>query len=207
MKVSGIVLAVLAFAIPTGALSQGYVGGSAGRSYLSPKESDWQAAGAATNFDKNDVSWKIFGGLGLTPNFGIEVAYVDLGRYKATIVAPGSTGIATVKVGSWDLFATGKLPINDKFAVMGKLGIAHNQARMDFSSGGAPFLRADSGSSSKTSLAAGVGVVFSLNPNISLRFEYENFGTAGDTNNGFTNAGKSSESRPALWSLGAAYTF
>lgn len=69
------------------------------------------------------------------------------------------------------------------------------------------FFASDAGSSNKTALAWGVGAGYAFNKNIGVRVEYEDFGRAGDSNNGFTVATKTSNSKPSLWSAGLQYTF
>jgi OOP family OmpA-OmpF porin len=198
----GVVLATPAF-------SQWYAGGSVGQTRFDPKRSDWQAPGTSTSFDMHDTGWKLFGGYGFANYFGVEAAYVDLGRYSATVVPPvaADTGVAHVKVQSWDLFLTGKLPVAANFSLTGKAGLAYNRARMNFSSSGGTFLAGDSGTDNHTSWAYGLGASYAINKAVALRAEYEYFGKAGNTNNNFTQPGNTSESRPSLLSFGAQYSF
>jgi OOP family OmpA-OmpF porin len=197
--------AVVGAALSATASAQGYVGGSIGRSYLSPSESNWTAACCTTRFDKNDVSWKLLGGYNFNANFGVEAAYVDLGRYQANITG-ASTGTAKVKVSSWDLFLTGRMPVGTDFGLTGKIGAAYNRSSMSFAGTGA-FLASDSGSNNRTSVAWGLGLTYAVAKNVTLRAEYENFGKAGESNGGFTVPGKTSDSSPTLWSLGVQVGF
>ncbi len=65
------------------AFAQGYVGGSIGQS-----DADLDRAGTIS-CDNKDTGFKVFGGYMFHPNFGIELAYADLG--KATAVVPFGT--------------------------------------------------------------------------------------------------------------------
>jgi OOP family OmpA-OmpF porin len=187
--------------------AQAYIGGSVGRADLNPNRSDWSTAGVSTTFDDKSSAWRLFGGYNFNKNLGLEIGYANLGEYKADVTAAGDAGRATVEVTSWQLFVTGTAPLNDKFALHGKLGAARNESKMTFSSGGVAFLASDSGGKTKTSLAWGIGASYALNKALALRADYEAFGKSGDTNNNFTTAGRSSESDPTLLSVGLQYKF
>jgi OOP family OmpA-OmpF porin len=202
--------AAIGVVFATPAFSQWYVGGSVGQTRFDTNDSDWQAPGfASTSFDRHDTGWKLFGGYAINNYFGVEAAYVDLGKYTATIVPPvaADTGVANVKVQSWDLFLTGKLPLAANFSLTGKLGLAYNRARMNFSSSGGTFLASDSGSDDRTAFAYGLGASYAVTKAVALRAEYEYLGKAGNTNNNFANPGNTSESKPSLLSFGAQYSF
>lgn len=200
---AGLALAALA----TPLLAQAYIGVSAGRADLNPNRSDWSTAGVATTFDDKSSAWRVFAGYNLNRNLGLEVGYANLGDYNADVTTAGDAGRATVEVNSWQLFVTGTAPLNDRFALHGKIGAARNESKMNFSSGGVAFLANDSGGKTRTSLAWGIGASYSLNKSLAVRLDYESFGKSGETNNNFTTAGRTSESEPTLLSVGLQLRF
>lgn len=202
-------LAVALAALSTQASAQFYLGGSVGQANHSINRSDWSTAGSASTFKETATGYKLFGGYKFTQNWGIEGGYTGLRDYRATITpaVAANAGNATVKTNSWNVFGTGTLPLPNNFSLTGKLGVSRNASKMSFSSNGVNFLGSDAGSSNKTSLAYGIGAGYAFNKNIGVRIEYEDLGKAGDTNSGFTVAGRTSNSKPSLWSAGLQYTF
>jgi OOP family OmpA-OmpF porin len=209
MKTMKLAALALGVTLATPAFSQFYAGGSAGRSTLDPKRTDWETAGAVTTFDDKDSAWKLYAGYGFSKHFGVELQYADLGEYRANISDPVTpeTGNVNVKVRSWGAYLTGKLPVAGNFSLSGKIGYARNRARMSFSSTGARFFASDSGSKSTNELAYGIGLGYAFTKNVALRAEWEQFGKAGNTNNNFTTPGNTSESKPDLLSVGVQFTF
>lgn len=101
--------------------------------------------------DMDHSSSKLYAGLDLLPGFGMEIAYNDFGNYHGQRAdAYSLAAVATVSVShSWDLSA--------------KLGATKNYG--GFSETGR-----------HSDLLTGFGFVYKENSQVSLRFEYENFG-------------------------------
>jgi OOP family OmpA-OmpF porin len=100
-----------------------YFGGSVGQSSI---DSDIAIPGLITSgtVDGKDTGFKIFGGYEFNQYFGVEIAYVDLGKASYS----GRYGAATVTGGKVDLWglnfsAVGILPLNPSFSLFGKLGV------------------------------------------------------------------------------------
>ena len=74
-------------------MSSVYVGGSLGQSEAK------DACEGFANCDEKDTAWKVFAGFQLTPMFGVELGYTDLGE----VSAPGISAETT----AWDLSAAG----------------------------------------------------------------------------------------------------
>ena len=121
-------------AIPASAQAEGYVGVGAG----------------VADTDSNHTSYKIFGGVQATQNFGLELAYNDFRNYRDD----GSD--------SWSLAGTGTVPL-DKWSVFGKLGMTRNYIKFG-------------NSATHTDLLAGVGVGYNFTNKVGVRLEYEDFG-------------------------------
>lgn len=105
--------------------------------------------------DSHETSWKLYGGYQITPTWGIELGYNDLGKYRGADIE------------SWSLAGTGTIPLNERWSLLGKLGATDN--RPD-----AP------GTGNHTAVLLGVGVGYSLSKNVGLRLEYEDFGKLSD---------------------------
>src|SRR5437016_4828755 len=109
-------LAAAALALPAAAqmsMSSGYVGGGIGQSKFK---------GDCGGCDKNDTSFRLFGGYQFTRNIAAELAYADLGKIKFT-------GGGEVAVTAWDLSGVFSWPLANQFSVFGRLGLARTEAK------------------------------------------------------------------------------
>ncbi len=105
--------------------------------------------------DTRETSWKVYGGYQFNPTWGLELGYNDLGKYRGSDIE------------SYSLAATGTIPLNERWSLLGKLGATEN--RPD-----AP------GTGNHTAVLIGVGVGYSLSRNVGVRLEYEDFGKLSD---------------------------
>ena len=103
------------------------------------------------NTDSSEFSWKILGGYQHDRHWGIEAAYTDLGRYRGA----GADSLS--------LAFTGTLPLDRRWALIAKAGVASNRTRI-------------AGSSDHADALAGIGVAYSVNRRLGLRLEYEQYG-------------------------------
>lgn len=124
---------------------------------------------------------KVFAGYRLHPNWALELAYTDLGRYKfngQVIADPGSVQ-AKFKANDWHLGLLGIAPLNDTLSVFGKAGMGYwrtdLQATGTFSAQGAQRVK-DHGSSP----VFGVGTMLRIANNLSVRAEWERFHHIGE---------------------------
>jgi len=202
-KLAVVLMAVLA----TPAFAQLYSGAAAGRVDHKQSRSNWTPAAGSAAFEDTDAGFKLFGGYKLTENFGVEGGYDYLGQYTATPVSGASVGKAIIKTNSWNLFGVGTLPLPKDFSVFAKLGASSNYSKMNFSSNGGAFNANDAGTNRKTSFAFGVGAGYNILKNLTVRVEYEDFGKAGESNNNFTLATKTSDSKPKLISIGLVHSY
>jgi OOP family OmpA-OmpF porin len=129
----------------------------------------------ASRTDANNTSWNLYGGYQLNQTWGLELGYADLGHYRGSDIQ------------SWSLAGTTTLPLGETWSLLGKLGAASN--RMHFAD-----------SSNRTDLLLGVGVGFTMNKNLGLRLEYDDFGKLSNT-----GAGENSRGRNLGLSLKYAY--
>jgi OOP family OmpA-OmpF porin len=103
--------------------------------------------------DTRETSWKVYGGYQFTPTWGLELGYNDLGKYRGADIE------------SYTVAGTGTIPLNERWSLIGKVGAAEN--------------RPDVGGN-RTALLLGIGVGYTLNKNMAVRLEYEDFGKLAD---------------------------
>jgi OOP family OmpA-OmpF porin len=152
-----------AIAFPVAAQAEGFfVGGNVGRS-----EQKLSLDGIGSVKDTG-TAFKLNGGYQFNANYGIEVAYVNLG--KAEIGAQGY--FAKSEPQTVFVAATGTLPLNNEFSLFGKAGVAQNHVKL--TSRGIGYTESES--ENRTSAVFGIGAAYHLNKNVSFVAEYENFG-------------------------------
>lgn len=156
-----------AIAFPVAAQAEGFfVGGNVGRS-----EQKLSIDGMGSIKDTG-TGFKLNGGYKFNANYGMEVAYVKLG--KAEVRAQGYFAYSepqTVFVA-----ATGTLPLNNEFSLFGKVGIAQNHVKATTGYNGLRYSSSSSGTENRTTAVFGIGAGYQLNKNVSFVAEYENFG-------------------------------
>lgn len=133
------------------------------------------AGAGSSKTDNREDSWKLYGGYQFNPTWGAELGYNDLGRYRGADVE------------SWTLAGTGTMPLNERWSLLGKLGVAMNRPQ-------------SAGLSDRTDLLMGLGVGYTLSRNVGLRLEYEDFGK-------LAKNGIGSDSRGNNVSLSLKYMF
>lgn len=113
------------------------------------------------NSEKNDTSYSIYGGGYFNKNFGMELGYTDFGRIAR---AGGNT-----KAYGIDLSLVGKLPVNDVFAVTGRVGAiyGHTDTTANAAAGIA------TGTESGLGISYGVGAEYAINTNWSAVVRYD----------------------------------
>ncbi len=138
-----------------------YVGVGAGVAYYHLRDQDFNVPSLATNqgTDETGFGWKVFGGYRFTPNFGLEGAYVDLGK---------SSGTGNFSAHSWNLSAVGRIPFASGFSLQGKLGASFNRAQ------------GFNDTHYRTGVLVGAGVGYDFPNGFGVLAEYEYFGRAGD---------------------------
>jgi OOP family OmpA-OmpF porin len=163
-------LAALALMAATAAQADTQPGFYAGAGIGSTKVGDDNLSGV----DDSDTGFKIFGGYTFTENWGVEVSYFDFG--EASVSAGNSS--ASVGVTGLSASAVGRLPVNDMFAVYGKLGFASYDVDLDFNN--VPGFGSGHLSDSDSDLIYGVGGALSFGGNFEARLEYEALNVDGD---------------------------
>lgn len=126
--------------------------------------------------DTQSSGFKIFGGYQFNDYFGLDIAYVDLGKatYSGSYFGTPVTG-GKVEVWGLNLSAVGTYPLNSTFAVFGKVGLFAWEAKAKDTTGGIPF--SDTVGGGDLSFGAGLSIRFTKN--LSARVEWERFGLTG----------------------------
>lgn len=134
-----------------------YIGVSAGESNFKAPTGGF----GRFNADNNDTSYSIYGGGYFNKNFGMELGYTDFGSIAR---AGGNT-----KAYGIDLSLAGKLPVNEMFAVTGRIGgvYGHTDTTANAMSGIA------TGTESGLGISYGVGAEYAINTNWSAVLRYD----------------------------------
>jgi OOP family OmpA-OmpF porin len=155
------------------AAAQGfYIGGSVGQSDFDDGNAIPDLITSGT-VDGTDTGFKIFGGYQFNQNFGLELAWVDLGKasYSGTFQGIPVTG-GTVKTYGLNLSAVGTLPLGSSgFSLFGKAGFYSWEAEANDTTGGLPF----SGTQDGSDLSYGIGASYDFTKNLGIRAEWERF--------------------------------
>jgi len=114
------------------------------------------------NTDSSEFSWKILGGYQHDRHWGIEAAYTDLGNYRGS------------SADSLSLAFTGTLPLDRRWALIAKAGVASNRTRV-------------AGSSDHADALVGIGVAYVVSRRFGLRLEYEQYGRVAGPGSGFND--------------------
>lgn len=135
---------------------------------------------------------RITGGYHISPMLAVELGYSRFG--DSTLIAGPTTG--TLSASSLQIAAIGSYPLSSEFDLIGKIGLANNRHKFEIVD-----IATASMSASRSALLFGFGAQFHINSQITLRTQYDNFGTFGN----FGITGK--PMKVSAFSLGVAYNF
>lgn len=124
-----------------------------------------------TSCDDKDTAYRIGVGYQFNQNFGLEASYIDFGNVDASGTYLGAPLTADAEADAFQLAVTGTMPINESFAVIGKLGIARTSVDVSGALAGIPVSVSDD----STGLTYGIGVKYNINKAMAIRAQYENF--------------------------------
>lgn len=157
--------------------------------------------------DEKDQGYKLQVGYRLTPHFAIEGGYMDLGRYTYDAVAtvPAATRTGSGTIDAWNIGVVGNLPLNDRFSLFGRLGVAAHRLKFHCDGTGIPCTNPDR-TARGNSLHYGAGLQWALTRNLFVRGEYEVIRDIGDAFN-FTGTTGTSEADLKMGSIGLGYRF
>lgn len=175
-----------------------YIGGSLGESDIDDEIAIPHFITSGT-VDGNSSGFKIFGGYQFSPYFGLDLAFVDLGKasYSGSYFGTPVTG-GTASLWGLNVSAVGTVPLNEAFAVFGKIGLFAWEAKARDTTGGFPFSATENGGD----FSWGLGFSYGFTRNISARVEWERFGLGGGGYQWNVDLGHAD-----LLSLGVVYSF
>ncbi|MDH2919003.1 MAG: outer membrane beta-barrel protein, partial [Sideroxydans sp.] len=184
-----------------------YIGGNVGQSRAKIDDARISAQLLATGRtpisivnDERNAAFKLLGGYQFNKNFAAEAGYFNLGQFGyAARTAPAGSLNGTIKVQGVNLDLVGLLPMSEKFAAFGRVGMNYAQAKDTFTSTGA-VATPTTPNPSKNALnyKAGLGLQYDFSHAVAMRVEAERYriddavGRKGDIN---------------LYSLGLVYRF
>jgi OmpA-OmpF porin, OOP family len=140
--------------------------------------------------DDTDFAGKIFGGYKFNKYFALEGGYFNLGKfgYTATTTPAGSL-IGNIQIEGLNFDAVGILPITEKFAAFGRVGVNYADVKDQFSStGAAPTPTNPSPDEREFNYKAGLGLQYNFTKTVAMRAEWERYrindavGNDGDIN-------------------------
>jgi OOP family OmpA-OmpF porin len=148
------------------------------------------SVGGLNNVDSDGYkpSAKIFGGYEFDQNWGVEAGYTDLRNSDFNYSANGVNGTGRTKGNSYYVAGKYNYPVNDQFAVYGKLGLQHSERKLE----SAVLNLKDT----DTGAYGAVGVQYNLNQQVALTAEYERYGKS-----------KAFGAKADAWTVGARYSF
>jgi opacity protein-like surface antigen len=137
---------------------------------------------SAKNIQSDDykAGGKIYGGYQVNQTWAAEAGYTDFGDHDA------ATGTTTGN-GAY-IAAKAIAPINDQFAVYGKVGVQHSERK--YNSAALNLKDTDTGA------YGALGVQYKLNQQVALTAEYERYGKEKDIG-----------AKANVWTVGAHYNF
>lgn len=196
-NVTKVVLLLTALGIAPAALAEdagGYFGVSAGQASASDYCSDTGGL-TVTSCDDSDTSFRIFGGARITPNVGIEAAYVNLGTYTGSVSGFGPAVRVETELTGFTVQGVGMVPFGNEFSLMGRVGIIFWDLN---SSASASFASASVGDDG-TDIALGVGAQYKFARNFGLRADVDFYPDLGNSTTGEDNI--------TAFSIGAVFSF
>ncbi len=108
-----------------------------------------------------DTAYRLAAGYQINQNFGVEGAYVDLGKTNASVAG----NAVNIKNTEWQVAATGTYPFGNGFSLIGKAGIAFwDQATSVAVAGGNP---------NGKNILLGIGAQYDLSKVTAVRGQYE----------------------------------
>ena len=189
-----LIAASLAAAAARAQSEKGYVGVGAGSSSASFNSSDFSVGLPQVSESKADTStgWKAFAGMRFNENFGAELGYADLGKFTYKYNGGGAGSAALdYKVSGFTVSGVAIFPMFAELSLFGRLGAFGSTAKLSLASAtgnvatalaNAGITPGSSASASKTTLYFGGGAQIDFARQFSARFEYENYGEVGDSN-------------------------
>lgn len=129
--------------------------------------------------------WKAYAGYQFNSYVGLELGYTDFARISASGAVGTLPFSGSQKIKGPTLSLTGAMPMTDKFAFTGKVGVIHEKSRTLRTVGATTTPLNDNQPRS----IIGIGLKYSVLPRLTLRAEIERYGFGHGDNGNFYSAG------------------
>lgn len=122
--------------------------------------------------EDSDTAWRFFGGYQLNRYVGVELGYAGGPEFNASVTYLGLPATVKAEASALDVVAVGYIPLGDRFALFGKLGLYRWDLDVEVPGYGA---LSDSG----TDLTYGLGVQFNFARKFAVRVEGQLYNDVG----------------------------
>lgn len=154
-----------------------YIGGSIGRSHSKIDTAPIAAIGGTVlSKDEDEFGGKVFGGFQIMKYVGMEISYVDLGKFDISGRFGGTPFSANAKVTGIAVSAVGTLPLSSGFDLFAKVGGFFSKTKVNATV--AAISATDK--SNETDWTFGIGAKYNFNKNLALRVEAERYELGGN---------------------------
>lgn len=136
------------------------------------------------SIDRNDSGWGLKLGYRMNPNWGVEAAYNEFGKfgYSTTTTTPAGSISGDYKPKAFSLSGLGFWPLGtgSKWSLYGKVGLARTELERNVGSASAG-LGAGSAKERNTGLVLGLGANYDISERWFARVGWDRFTRLGDT--------------------------
>ncbi|MDP2006817.1 MAG: OmpA family protein [Rubrivivax sp.] len=159
----------------------GGVGAGQGRAKIDQERisSTLLGAGLTTSgfaADNKSNTYRIFGGYQMNRYFGLEASFFNLGKFGFhTDTTPTGTLDGQVRIQGGGLDLVGRMPITERFSLLGRAGVQQARTRDHFVGSGAVNVLNPTPSKRDTGYKFGVGMQYDVTPNFLVRGEVDRY--------------------------------
>jgi len=140
--------------------------------------------------ERQDVGYKLFGGVRFGPYLAVEGGWADLGKAKIAVGTPLGTVTGDSSVDGWFVDLVGNYPVYPGWSVLGRLGAFSGKVKTSITGLG-------SASESDTGVKFGLGLQYDISTTLHLRGEWERYRLEAFDTDGSVD----------FWSVGLIYRF
>lgn len=138
--------------------------------------------------ERQDTSYKLFGGYQFNQNFALEAGYFNLGKFTYSTSLPAGTLNGRYETEGLNLDLVGTVPLGARWSALARVGVQHAITRDSFGGPGLPSSASIDNSQRANNMKVGLGLQYELTPSMFLRGEAERFRVKdGVGNNGDVN--------------------
>jgi OmpA-OmpF porin, OOP family len=144
----------------------------------------------SSTLDDSDMSFSLFGGYRVSPNFALEAGYVDFGtaEYRGSgVVDPigaqppfAATVAQDLELTGFTAAAVGTVPLGSAFDLHARLGVLFAKTDVSVAVSRASLTASDSVSADSQDVFYGLGAGLQVGPNWSFSLDWQQFKDVGD---------------------------